>query len=156
MGLGTSVTSRWTSNPPISPRCTWTIRSASKPRNRCLPADSAISSVDPSSWVASRSNRPCGLLTRTRCPANTSVSSVARRCSVWPSGTSLLRGPATGGELGARRQRRQLSGLLVVAQHRDPARMALLFGERRREEQIDEVRHLVEGVHAAAHRDHVG
>src|SRR6185503_2303382 len=148
IGAGTSVTPRCTSKPPINPRCTCTTRSASKSRKRCLPADSATSSIDPSSCMASAPKRPCGLLTRTGCPAKAAVSSVASRCRVCPSGTVLIRRRAGG-------QRWQVAGLLVVGQHRDPAGVALLAGEGRGQEQVDEVGHLVEGVHPAPDRDHV-
>src|SRR3954454_18130356 len=152
-GSGTSATSRCTSKPPISPRWMCTTRSASKSRKRCLPADSAVSSVAPSSCAASAANRPWGLLTRTGPPAKASVNAVASRCRVWPSGMAA-RGSL--GVLGGGGQRRQVVAGLVVGQHRDPPHVALLAGERGLEEQTDEARHLVHGVHPAADRDHVG
>src|SRR5881398_112121 len=55
-----------------------------------------------------------------------------------------------------RRDRGQLARRLVVGQHVDTALVALVARERRREEGLDELRHVLRGVHASAHRDDVG
>jgi hypothetical protein len=75
---------------------------------------------------------------------------------VWPSGTALLRVDTCRTLARALGQRRQVARLLVVRQHRDAPYVPLLAGEGGRQEDVDEVGHVVEGVHPTAHRDHVG
>src|SRR6188472_695863 len=145
-GRGISSTSGCTSSWPMRPRWMWTTRSPASSQNRCLPAASASSSTEPSTRAADSANRPCGLDTRTRRPPKADPTSCARRWRVCPSGMRRA---------GGGRQRRQLAGAFVVDQHADPAGVPLLLAEGRGQEHLHEARHLLDGVHPPADRDHL-
>ena len=87
----------------------------------------APSSVAPSSSAASAANRPCGLLTRTGRPAKASVSVGGEPVEGVPLRHRVRRRRPRR----RLRQRRQVAGRLVVGEHRDPADVPLLAGERR-------------------------
>src|SRR5690606_13677873 len=99
---------------------------------------SAVTTVPPSSSDAPAANRPCGLVTRTGRPPNSSRSMRASRWTVCPSGTS-------GG--GARR--------LVGGELVGPALVALVAGEGLGDEGVDQRRGLLERVHASTYGDDV-
>src|SRR5690606_8747408 len=139
---------------PYSPRWTRSQRTSSasgavrpapacagsaKPRKSCLPQASLATRTCPSSSAAPAANRPCGLLTASASPVNSSPNARARRWTVWPSGTS-------GGGAARPLVRRELV---------DPALVARVAAERLGEERVDELDGLVDRVLARADRDDV-
>ena len=138
---------------PIRPRWTWTKRSWSRSTKRCLPAESAPTTVAAVELRRPRRRSVPAARRRGRRARRTPRPGRRRAGGGCGPQASVTRVRAAQGGL---RQRRELAGLVVDRELADAPGVALVAGERRGEEDLDEAGHVLHRVHPAADRDHVG